>query len=327
MLYGFGVFDVRKLAVFTEVVRCGSMSSAAATTRYTTSAISQQITALERELGHQLLVRTSSGVHPTPAGARLVDHAAVILAAIDAAERDLHKAAAPESGVVRIASFSSAASEILPRTVARLREAFPRTEVRLVAADPDDGTELLREGEVEVCVITEVPGDRNEHQDLCTTPLFDDEFFVVLPSGHRLAGVREVPLAALAAEQWVVSSATGTCPDARVFLDSCRRAGFTPSVSFRAEDYSTVQGLVAAGLGVSLVPSLALRSARDDVVIRPVVGPPPVRRIALATNTPPAPGGPVAALLSVARAVGAQRSTDRSPRPAYTVPARPVSVA
>lgn len=321
------MFDVRKLAVFTEVVRCGSMSAAAASTRYTTSAISQQITALEREIGHQLLVRTSSGVHPTPAGARLVDHAAVILAAIDDAERDLARATNPESGVVRIASFSSAASEILPRTVARLREAFPRTEIRLVAADPDDGTDLLREGEVEVCVITEVPGDRSEHRDLCTTTLFDDEFFVVLPSGHRLANVREVPLAALAGEQWVVSSATGSCPDARVFLDSCRRAGFTPSVSFRAEDYSTVQGLVAADLGVSLVPSLALRSARTDVVVRPVAGTPPVRRIALATTTAPAPGSPLAALLSAARTVGAPRSRPSSGRAAYTVPAQPVSVA
>jgi len=321
------VFDVRKLVVFSEVVRRGSMSAAAAALQYTTSAVSQQITALERDLGHQLLVRTPSGVHPTPAGQRLVGHAEVILAAVEDAERDLSRSSAPEPGLVRVASFSSAASEILPRVITRFREALPRTEVRLAAADPDEAVELLRAGDVEVSVVTEVPGEsRGDYGDLCLTPLFDDDFHVVLPPGHRLANVRAVPLDALSGEKWVVSSATGTCPDARVFLNSCRRAGFTPSVSFRAEDYPTVQGLVAAELGVSLVPSLALRSARHDVVVRPVAGRPPSRRISLATTEEPEANGAVAALVAVARAVGTHRERAGGRR-AYTVPARPVSVA
>ncbi len=92
--------------------------------------------------------------------------------------------------------------------------------------------------------------------------VYDGEFFVVLPAGHRLARAAEVPFAALASDQWVVSSAAGTCPDTRVFHQACRRAGFTPSVTFRAEDYTTVQGLAAANIGASLVPSLAVPGTR-----------------------------------------------------------------
>ena len=102
-----------------------------------------------------------------------------------------------------------------------------------------------------------MPGEDAEFSGVHTMPVYDDEFFVVLPARHRLAAAAEVPFAALAAEQWVVSSETGTCPDVRVFQQACRRAGFIPSVTFRSEDYPTVQGLVAANLGVSLVPSLA----------------------------------------------------------------------
>lgn len=182
---------------------------------------------------------------------------------------------------------------------------------------------LLGRDTVDVAVITEVPGEQFGYPGVYRLAVYDDEFFVVLPAGHRLASVAEVPLAALAAEQWVVSSATGTCPDTRVFHEACRRAGFTPTVTFRAEDYSTVQGLVAANMGVSLVPSLAAGGARTEVVVRRVAGRRLVRRIAVATACPPAAGSPLAALMSLVRTVGAKLTADD----AYSVPGHPFSVA
>ncbi|WP_328358147.1 LysR substrate-binding domain-containing protein [Mycobacterium sp. NBC_00419] len=317
------MFDVRRLRVLQEVARCGSLSGAAVTLNYTTSAVSQQISALEREIGAALLVRGPSGAQVTAAGTRLLEHAERILDAIGAAERDLARLATAGPDVVRVASFTSAAAAILPRALARFRSRYPGTGVAIVDADPDDGVALLAAGGVDAAIITEVPGERSQYPHVVAVPVYDDEFFVVLPSDHRLSAAAEVPLPALASDQWVVSSATGTCPDTRVFHNACRHAGFAPSVTFRAEDYATVQGLVAANFGVSLVPSLAAAGSRSDVAVRRVAGRRPVRRIAVATAEPPGRGTALAALVALIQAVGARLAADE----VYSIPAHPFSVA
>lgn len=303
------MFDVRRLVVLAEVARLGSLSAAAGSLNYTTSAVSQQISALERDIGAILLVRGPSGARPTAAGAKLLEHGRMILAAIEAAERDLGSVpAAPD--VIRVASFATAAAMLLPAAFARFRTAHPDIRPELITADPDDGVNLLGAGDADAALVTEVPGEPGQYRDVHTLAVYDDEFFVVLPMGHRLAGAGAVPLAALSAADWIVSSATGRCPDTRVFQNACRNAGFTPSVTFRPEDYSTVQGLVAADLGVSLVPSLALGSVRTDVAVRRVAGHRPVRRVALATVAEPAAGSPLATLAALIRGAGVQRAND-----------------
>ncbi len=317
------MFDVRRLVVLQEVVRCGSLSAAAASLTYTTSAVSQQITALERDIGSTLLVRSPTGARPTAAGIRLREHAGTILGAITDAEHDLQRLANAQPGVVRVASFASAAATILPRAIARFRVLCPGVEVELVSADPEEGVGLLTNSGADAAVITEVPGEAPEFPRVHSVPVYDDEFFVVLPVGHRLASTVEVPFSALAREQWIVSTETGTCPDVRVFKRACRSAGFIPSVTFRTEDYSTVQGLVAANLGVSLVPSLAAAGARTDVALRRVAGRRPVRRIAVATAGPPGDGTPLATFLTLVREASARISADA----VYSIPERPFSVA
>ncbi|GAA5062672.1 LysR family transcriptional regulator [Nocardia callitridis] len=308
------VFDVRRLAVLEAVVRSGSLTAAATVLSYTTSAISQQITALERDVGAILVVRGPSGTRPTRAGRSLLDNAAGIFDAIATAERDLARLSSADHDVVRVASFASAAAAILPAAVAEFRSAFPRSGIQLITADPVEAVALLDGGGAEVAVITEVPGEPQEFPHLHTVPIFDDEFFVVLPAQHRLAGAAAVALAALAKEKWVVSTATGTCPDTRVFRAACTRAGFVPEVTFRSEDYSTVQGLVAAGVGVSLVPSLAAADARADVVVRRVDGPAPVRRIALATASRPVRASALAGLVGLVHGVGVRMASNPAHR-------------
>ncbi|MQY21781.1 LysR family transcriptional regulator [Nocardia macrotermitis] len=298
------MFDVRRLRVLDEVVRCGSLSAAATSLSYTTSAISQQVSALERELGVPLLVRGPMGARPTPAGTELLAHAGAILTAVSAAERAVAAFAPGGSSGVRVASFASAAAMILPRALMRFRTAFPGVPVELITADPDDGVALLGDGKADLALITEVPGERPLYPEVVAMPVYEDEFYVVLPQRHRFAGAADVPLTALAREQWIISSATGRCPDTRVFRGACRRAGFVPTVAFRSEDYATVQGMVGAGMGVSLVPSLAVSATREDVAIRRVAGRRPARRIALATATTPAPGSPLAAFAGLIRTEG-----------------------
>ncbi|MBJ7339238.1 LysR family transcriptional regulator [Mycolicibacterium sp.] len=317
------MFDVRRLAVLQEIARSGSLSAAAAVMSYTTSAVSQQVTALERDLGCTLLVRGPSGAQLTPAGARLLEHVPAILGAITAAERDLASLSGTGAGVVRIASFASAAAVILPPALARLRAVVPGVDVELVGADPEDGVALLRTGDVDAAMVTEVPGGRPEFPDITTVGVYDDEFLVVLPLGHPLSDRIEIPFAGLATEKWIVSSESGTCPDTRVFRTACQRAGFEPSVTFRAADYGTVQGLVAAGLGVSLVPSLAAAGARTDVVVRRVTGNRPSRRIAIATASSPAPKSVLAIVVDLVTAAGS-RLTEHA---VYSIPVHASSVA
>lgn len=317
------MFDVRRLIVLQEIARAGSLSAAAASLSYTTSAVSQQVTALERDLGCRLVHRGPSGARLTEAGARLLEHVPAILGAITAAERDLADLTSPRRGLVRIASFSSAAAAILPPAIAGVRALLPGVEVELVAVDPEDGVELLRTGAADAAMITEVPGDRPEFPGVNTVGVYDDEFYAVLPRAHPLAGRAEVPLTALAAESWVLSSQTGVCPDTRVFRNACRRAGFEPSVAFRAEDYATVQGFVAAGLGVSLVPSLAAARVRDDVAVRRLTDHRPVRRICVATASAPRPASMLAAVVGSIAAAGARLADEA----VYSVAAHASSVA
>ncbi|UUO03509.1 LysR substrate-binding domain-containing protein [Mycolicibacterium novocastrense] len=318
------MFDVRRLVVLREVVSCGSLSAAALALNYTTSAVSQQITALERDVGLTLLVRSPSGVRPTAAGIRLLEHADVIIAAVATAERDLARMAGSRAGAVRVASFATAAATLLPRAIARFRTLCPDIDIELVPADPEKGVGMLVAGEVDAAVITEVPDEDPEFPRVHSHAVYDDEFYAVLPASHRLAAASTVPFAALAGEQWIVSTETGVCPDVRVFERACRQAGFVPSVTFRAEDYSTMQGLVAADLGVSLVPSLAAHGAvHPGVALRRIVGSAPVRRICVATAKAPAANTPLTTFVSLVRSTGAHLRAAT----AYSVAERPFSVA
>lgn len=316
------MFDVRRLVVLRAVVRFGSLRAAAAALGYTTSAVSQQITALERDVGAELLERGPSGTRSTPAGTRLLEHAESILGAVAAAEQDLARLAIAAPDTLRVASFTSAAATILPRVIARYRHEFPATRIELVTADPDDAVALLDTDGVAAAMVTEVPGEAPGYPGVHTVPVYDDEFFVVLPRSHRMADAVEVPFEALACERWVVSTATGTCPDTRVFQNACRRAGFDPDVTFRADDYGTVQGMVAAGMGVSLVPSLAAWASRGDVAVRRLTHR-PVRRVAVATAVAPAPGSALARLVALTGDTGARLRA----RGVFSVPASPSSVA
>ena len=189
------MFDVRRLVVLREVARCGSLSAAASALMYTTSAVSQQISTLEREVGSTLLVRSPTGAQPTPAGRRLLEHAENILAAIAAAEHDLARQATASPETLRVASFASAAAAILPA-----RSPGSATPIRGAPAvgirrprrrDRIAGQRRCRSGRHH-----RGAGERAQYPGVRTVPVYDDEFFVVLPPAHRLAGRAEVPLSA-----------------------------------------------------------------------------------------------------------------------------------
>jgi DNA-binding transcriptional LysR family regulator len=269
------MLDVRRLRVLREVAAKGSFSAAAESLAYTQSAVSQQIAALEREAGTSLVDRGPRGVRLTDAGRALVAHTDVILARLADAEAELEAISGLRAGRLRVVAFASAAASIIPPAIARFRSCHPDVELTLLPGEPDDGMELLRSGEVDIALGVEAEGlcdTLTAPAGVATEALLDDHMYAVLPSGHRLAGRERIRVADLAGEPWIVGAATTSCPDARILTQACAAAGFEPQVAFQSDDYQAIQGFIAAGVGVSLIPELALKTVREDVAVLPLAG-------------------------------------------------------
>jgi DNA-binding transcriptional LysR family regulator len=276
------MFELKHLRVLREVAERGSFSAAAAALSYTQPAVSQQVAALERQAGTKLVLRTPRGVRLTDAGAALLRHAEAILARVADAEAELEAISGLRGGRVRIASFPTGGASLLPLAMAIFRERHPEIEPVLSVAGPPRALERLQAGEIEIAVLVESGfGAEAGGGPIERTHLLDDPMLVALPAGHPLARRAAVPLSALAEEPWMHDSSS--CPDAAVFLRACHAAGFEPTVALENDDYMAIQGFVAAGVGVALIPQLALQGVRDDVAIRPLAGDPPIRRVVAAT--------------------------------------------
>src|SRR3954466_6756754 len=277
------MLDVRRLRVLKEVAAKGSFSAAAESLAYTQSAVSQQIAALEREAGTQLVERSARGVHLTDAGRMLVGHADPILSRLADAEAELEAMAGLRGGRLRLVAFPSAGASIMPAAISCFRERHPAVEVTLAPAEPEDVGDMLRSGQADIGLTIETlwaePGD----DGLQRTHLLDDPFYLVLPIDHPQAKRRNIRLSEMAEEAWILGSADASCPDGQVLLRACNKAGFEPRIAFQSDDYNAIQGFIAAGVGVSLIPDLALMSVRDDIVIRDLGPQAPSRHIYAAT--------------------------------------------
>ena len=276
------MLDVRRLRVLREVASRGSFSAAADALNFTQSAVSQQIAALERECATKLVERSARGIRLTEAGEVLVRHTDVILARLADAEAELDAISGLRGGRVRVASFPTAAATIVPQAIACFRERHPGVEVTLTPAEPPEGLEKLRAGEVDIALLIETGWERLPEDGVERVELVADPMYVCLPRGHAKAGKSRLRIEDLREDAWLVGS-SGTCPDCAIILRACAAAGFEPRISFQSDDYSSMQGFVAAGMGVSIVPDLALVNVRDDVVIREIAPRAPVRYIVAGT--------------------------------------------
>src|ERR1700761_5913047 len=276
------MLHVGRLRVLTEVVGRGSVSAAAEALSYTQSAVSQAIARLEAETGTTLVVRDRQGIRPTAAGATLVEHAEAIFAQIDAAETDLAAVLGVRIGRLRMASFPSAGATLMPLAIATFREAHPDVSLTLAEGEPEEIAPRLRAGEFDLALLFEFPGVRERPgAGLRSVGLLDDPMHVALPAAHPLADKRALTLADLREEDWVQTSESSPC--ARHVVRSCLAAGFEPRVTFESDDYETVQGLVAAGVGVALIPQLALTRVHPGIVVRALAPRSPMRRVVAAT--------------------------------------------
>jgi DNA-binding transcriptional LysR family regulator len=275
------MLNVGRLRVLKEVAYRGSFSAAADALSYTQSAISQQIATLEAEAGMALLERHPRGVTLTAAGQTLVGHAEGILARLEAAESSLEAIAGLRGGRLRVASFPTAGASLMPLAIAGFRSSYPDVELTLAEGEPEQIVPRLRAGELDLALLFEFDGKTLELDGMTRTELLDDPMYLALPREHALAKKNNVRLWDLAKEAWVQTSRSSPC--ALHVVRSCHAAGFEPNVAFESDDYQTVQGLVAAGVGVALIPELALSVVREDIVIRTLSPAPPIRQVLAAT--------------------------------------------
>ncbi|HZL47818.1 MAG TPA: LysR substrate-binding domain-containing protein [Solirubrobacteraceae bacterium] len=274
------MLNVARLKVLKEVAHRGSFSAAAEALSYTQSAVSQQIAALEAETGMTLLERHPRGVSLTAAGQTLVGHAEGILARLESAEEALSAIAGLRGGRLRMASFPTAGATLMPLAIATFRGRYPDVELTLAEGEPEEIVPRLRAGELDLALLFEFDGSPLA-EGVGRVELLEDPLYLALPRDHRLAGRRRLRLEDLKGEAWVQTSSESPC--ARHVVRSCHAAGFEPRVAFESDDYQTVQGLVAAGVGVALIPELALSVVREEIVIRALSPHPPARRVIAAT--------------------------------------------
>lgn len=281
------MLDVKGLSVLQQVAASGSFSAAAEALNYSQPAISQQIAALERQAGTKLVDRTPRGVILTDAGRVLVGHAEAVLERLAAAEAELEAMASVRGGRVRLASFPTAGAALVPPAVRAFHERFPEVELSLTEAELDQSIPMLRGGELDLALVFDFEHvDRSLFDRLLEgielQHLLDDPLYLALAKGHPAASRPVLRAADLAEETWIHEDAgNSTC--GRLHLAACEAVGLDPQrVAFQTDDYNVAQGLVAAGVGVALLPALALTNVRDDIVLRELT-PSPVRRIALAT--------------------------------------------
>jgi DNA-binding transcriptional LysR family regulator len=276
------MLNVTRIGVLREVARRGSFSGAAESLGYTQPAVSRQIATLEAETGAVLVRRTANGAQLTDAGGVLVRHAEKIFTALDDAESELRAVMGLEAGRVRLATFSSAAASIVPLAIARFRERHPNVELVVEIMEDEESVPLLRCGELDIALSNDAESAHDEPIE--RVHLFDDPMYVALPDGHRLAQRPNLRLGDLAEEPWMLGT-TATCPDARMFKRACGAAGFEPRIAFENDDYHAILGFVAARVGIALIPDLAARGARPDVVIRALGAGAPVRQVVAAVPT------------------------------------------
>lgn len=261
------VLDVRRLRVLLAVHERGSIAAAAQELSFTGPAVSQQLAALERQVGVTLIDRGRRRARLTAAGQRLATHAAGVLERLEAAEVDMAAAGERPRGLVRLGTIPTAGTAVLPGAMARLRAAAPELELRVEQMEADDSLPALARGELDAALGGEYGSaprrlDRAvERHDLLTEPVY-----VAVPAGHPLTGP-EVALERLRDQPWVAPSPGGSC---RLLLDrACGQAGFEPVVAGHCADFAMALALVEAGAGAALVPAMAVRPEdRDRMPVR-----------------------------------------------------------
>lgn len=266
--------DPLTLRVVRAIADEGSVTAAAESLGYSQSALSQHLRRAESRLSIALVERAGRTLRLTDAGRVLARHATAVSTALDAASGELAELRGLRTGRVRLAAFPSASPTIVPGLMQRLRERHPGLTLTYIEAEPPEAVEMVREDRVDLALTFSYPGDpedphRRSARGLTTRRIGSDDMLAVLPADHPQADRPAVDIGGLETEPWIAG-----CPRCRGHLEQvCRTAGFDPEIAFETDNFVAVEGLVAMGIGVALLPRLAIESfpVRAGVVVRPTM--------------------------------------------------------
>ncbi|MER5772381.1 LysR substrate-binding domain-containing protein [Streptomyces sp. NPDC001985] len=263
------MLNLERLRTLDALARHGSVSGAADGLHVTTSAVSQQLSKLEREVGQRLLAKYGRGVRLTDAGRLLADHAARILSQVELAQSAIEAQRGQVVGEARIGAFPTAARGLFPTAVAALRADHPGLRVHTRELEPEQGVRAVIRGDLDLAIVLDwsnrrlpVPGG------LSQVHLLDDEPDVAMPVAHPLASRAEVDLEEFADDDWVSWPEGEFCHDWLMF--TLRARGIEPRISHLAAEHHTQLALIAAGLGVCVAPRLGRGPVPDGVALVPV---------------------------------------------------------
>jgi molybdate transport repressor ModE-like protein len=298
------MLDLKRVRVLAAVAREGSFSAAADVLYLSQSAVSQQVATLEREVGLSLLERTASGPKLTDAGRALVSHAEAAIARLDEAEHELKAIAGLEGGELRVASFPSASLTLLTEALSEFSDRYPKVRLRVTEAEPEESLPRLRAAEIDVAIVFDYPTlpFEDDDRDIDRAPLLTESMYVALPRDHPLAEAKKVRLADLAEESWLCGVRPSSCGE--IIVEACRGAGFEPRIALESDEYQVLEAYVAAGLGLTLLPDLALPTLPDSLVVRPTSPKAPQRRVWAATRSKGARSAATETAVAILREVG-----------------------
>jgi molybdate transport repressor ModE-like protein len=265
--------DPRRVFTFRAVARQRSFSAAARELALSQPSVSNQVAALEREVGARLLERAPGGLRLTREGEILLEHADAIAERFQLARHQLSAAAQGERARLRIGAFPTALGALVPAAIARVRLQHPDTRVTVDEGAAGELPARVRSGELHLAVgFQDSAEPPHEPPGLERRDLFREQFSVALAPEHPLAERARVRLADLAGDDWTAASTDG------LIVRACRAAGFEPSLVSITRDQLAIRGLISRGLAVTLVPQL-LAEPFGDLAVRPIAGPAPSRDV------------------------------------------------
>lgn len=268
--------SLQQLRMLREVANRNTIAAAADSLGYTSSAVSQQLSGLEKATGVAVLERVGRNVRLTDAGRELVRHADDLLAGMEAAQVAIERLSGEVRGVLHFTVFESVAATLLVPLLDRLADRHPDLQLRTIQMDPDLAMDALASGELDLAFAIDYPhAPAPRRDDITRCSLLEDVLRLVVNENDPLATAARVPLADLADRPFISSPVALSC--GRCVVVACRDAGFEPDVAHQVDDFTTARHLVAAGQGVALIPDLGLVDLPAD--LRTVDTDPPVSRL------------------------------------------------
>jgi len=300
--------DIARLRALRELSSRNTMAAVAEALFLTPSAVSQQISLLEQEIGVELVEKQGRGVRLTPAGERLVAHADRLFTVIDEARSEMAAIRKEISGTLRVAVFPTVGSSLLPAAMQLSQQRYPYLRIVLEEMEPAEGLAALRSRRCDLAFVDDLtivmPAG---HRDIEKVALIDDALYVLLPPAHRLATKRSLSVTDLKDEQWALDSAWSGFAD--FVLGLCRRAGYEPRVNAHCRGFEILAAMVSEGCSIAIVAGLRLRYPMPGVVavkLRPEVK----RRISAAYRSGERDHPAIKAFLKVVAESVELRSTD-----------------